>query len=354
MLKNKLDYKLVNLALVAITIYFIYHTGNLWIGVTNKLVKIIIPFLFAFAAAYALYPFLEKMKKKKVPKGVGVLLIVLGILAIMAFVIYMVSSVLIGELANFFDGILDFVKNMSNMEIDLNVSGLQDSLNNIFHNILSNVGTYVSNGTINLINTSLSLLSKFFVGFAAFIYFLIDMDKIRGGIKKFLKNRNKRAYLYVAELDNQMKRYLSGLVKVIIISFFEYTIAYTIIGHPYALLLGFIAGIANLIPYFGGIGNNILASITAFVVSPVLFIKTLITFFICSTLDSYVINPAVYGKTNSIHPVIVILSLFAGGIIFGLMGVVISFPLAIIIVTTFRFFKDDIIKKTNNIKSKTK
>lgn len=352
MLKNKLDYKLVNLALISVIIYFIYHTGNLWIGVTNKAIKILVPFLFAFAAAYALYPFLEKMKSKKVPKSLGVFIIVFLVLTLISFVIYIVSTILVGQLSSLFDGILSFLNEIPNMKIDLNVSGLQENLNGIFKNILSEVGTYVSNGTINLINTSLDLISKFFVAFAAFIYFLIDMDKIRSGIKTFLKKRSNRAYIYVAKLDDQMKRYLNGLIKVIIISFVEYTIAYSIIGHPNALLLGFLAGIANLIPYFGGIINNVVALITAFVVSPIMFIKTLITFFICSTLDSYVINPTVYGKTNSIHPLIVILALFAGSIIFGIMGIFISFPLAIIIVTTYKFFKDDIADKAKNIKEK--
>lgn len=354
MLKNKIDYKLVNLAIIALIIYLMYHTGNLWIGITNKAIKIIVPFLFAFAAAYAVHPFLEKMQEKKIPKALGVFIIVFLILAIIAFVIYIVSTVLVGQLASLFDGILSFVNSLSKMEFDINVSGLQESLSDIFKTILSDIGTYVSNGTINLINTSLDLLSKFFVAFAGFVYFLIDMDKIRNGIKKFLKRRSIRAYAYVASLDNQMKRYLNGLVKVIIISFVEYSIAYSIIGHPNALLLGFLAAVANLIPYFGGIATNIVAAITAFVVSPIMFIKTLVTFFICSTLDSYLINPTVYGKTNSIHPLIVILSLFAGGIMFGIMGIVISFPLAIIIVTTYKFFRSDIASKARNIKKKNK
>ena len=132
-----------------------------------------------------------------------------------------------------------------------------------------------------------------------------------------------------------------------LISIVEYTLAYTLIGHPNALLLGFLAGVANLIPYFGGMANNTLAAITAFVVSPTLFIKTIITFIVLSMIDSYVINANVYGKTNSIHPLIVIISVFAGSSLFGIMGIVISFPLAIIIVTTCKHYKDDIINLKN-------
>ena len=73
-----------------------------------------------------------------------------------------------------------------------------------------------------------------------------------------------------------------------------------------------------------------------------MFVKTVIAFFLLSMLDSYLIGPKVYGKTNNIHPLIVIIAVFAGGILFGIMGIVISLPVAIIILTTYRFFEKDI------------
>ena len=48
MLKNKIDYKLVNIALVAGIIYLLYHTGKLWMGVTDKIIAILLPFFFSF------------------------------------------------------------------------------------------------------------------------------------------------------------------------------------------------------------------------------------------------------------------------------------------------------------------
>ena len=135
-----------------------------------------------------------------------------------------------------------------------------------------------------------------------------------------------------------------------IISVFEYTIAYTIIGHPNAILLGSLAMIANLIPYFGGIINNVVAAVTAFVISPTLFFRTIIVFVVLSMVDGYVINPIVYGKTNKVHPLVVIMSVFAGGILFGILGIIISLPLAIIIITTIQYFKDDVKDKIEDIK----
>ena len=348
MLKNKIDYKLINLALIALIVFLLYMTGNLWTGILNKIISIILPFLFAFAIAYALHPFLKKMMAKKIPKWLGVTIIVFAILALATLVIFLITTVLLGQLSSLFNNVLKFVGSIQDGEF--NLAGLETTLSSSFKDILNNLGKYVSDGAINIIDSSLGIISKIFIIFASFIYFLIDMDKIREEIKFFFKKKSKKVYDYVKTLDEGMRNYLSGLVQVMIITLIEYTLAYTIIGHPNAILLGFLASVANLIPYFGGIGVNIIASITAFVVSPSLLIRTIIAFVILSSVDSYVINPTVYGKTNSIHPLVTIIALFAGGIIFGIMGVFISFPLAIIGVTTYKFFKKDIVINIKNIK----
>lgn len=345
MLKNKLDYKLINLALIALIAFLVYTTSPFWGGILNKAINITIPFLIAFAIAYALHPFLTKMIDNKIPKWAGVTIIVLLILSIISLVVYLVTTVLLGQLSSLFSNIIGFVTKLESGEWELNLSILETDLTSTFKTILNDVGNSISSGAVSIFNTSLAIISKVFIIFAAFIYFLIDMDKIREEIKFFFKKKSKKTYNYVKSLDDSMRNYLSGLVQVIFITLIEYTLAYTIIGHPNALLLGFLAAVCTLIPYFGGIMVNIIASITAFVVSPGMLIKTIITFVILSSLDSYVINPAVYGKTNKIHPLVTIIALFAGGIIFGIKGVFISFPLTIIIVTTYRYYKEDITEK---------
>ena len=151
-----------------------------------------------------------------------------------------------------------------------------------------------------------------------------------------------------------MKNYLSGFVKLMFISLFEYSIIYKLIGHPNALLLGFLAMITQLIPYFGGIITNIVAAVTAIVVSPVLLVKTVITFCILSVIDGNIIGPLVYGKTNNVKPVVVIISITAGGILFGITGIVASFPVAIILIATYKFYKEEIFEKLGDMKDSKK
>ena len=352
MLKNKLDYKLVNLALLVLIVFLLYQIGNLWIDVLSRILQIILPFLFAFAIAYALYPFLQKLQNNKIPKWLGVIIIIAIILLLMSAIGYIFTKVMFSELSSLFEKIIAFISYIQNTKLDFNLVGIENSLSETFKLILSKFGTYISYSTIDLIGSSFSILSTVFIVIASVIYFLIDMESIREEIRFFFKKKSKKTYNYVKSLDIEMKKYLNGLVQIILITLIEYTLFYTVIGHPNAILLGFLAAIANLIPYFGGIAVNIVAAITAFVVSPGLLIKTIIVFIVLSAIDSCVINPTIYGKTNSIHPIVTLITLFAGGILFGILGVFISFPLAIIIVTTYKYYKEDIArnirKVTNN------
>lgn len=353
MFKDKINYKLVNLVLLSVIILILYKTGPLWIGIIAKTWSIIFPFLLAFIAAYAFYPFLQFMINKKIPKGIAVFIIVAIVLGIVALLIALIFPLLFGQLSSLFNGILAFVKELTT-SYDLNLGPLQETLTNSFNDIITSLSKYVSDGAVSAINSSLSVLSIAVIAFASAIYLLVDMDKIRMEIKLFLKRRSKKTFNYVKTLDIEMRNYLSGFVKIIGITLIEYTLAFLIIGHPNALLLGFLAAIATLIPYFGGIITNIIAAITAFVISPGLFIRTIICFFILSALDGYVINPFVYGKTNEVHPLVVIFSVFAGGALFGILGIVVSLPLAIIVIATWKYYKQDIDEKLDDIKDRSK
>lgn len=353
MFKDKINYKLVNLVLLSIMILILYETGPLWIGIVTKVWSIIFPFLLAFILAYAFYPFLQFMTNKKIPKGLAVFIIVAIILGIVALLIALIFPLLFSQLSSLFNGILAFVKELTT-GYDLNLGPLQETLTSSFNDIISSLSKYVSDGAVSAINSSLGVLSIAVIAFASAIYLLIDMETIRNEVKLFLKRRSKKTFDYVKTIDIEMRNYLSGFVKIIGITLVEYTLAFLIIGHPNALLLGFLAALATLIPYFGGIITNIIAAITAFVISPGLFIRTIICFFILSTLDGYVINPFVYGKTNEVHPLVVIFSVFAGGALFGILGIVISLPVAIIVIATWKYYKKDIDEKLDDMKDKSK
>ena len=349
MLKDKLDYKLLNCAIIMFIIYLLYKTGDLWLGIIGKIWNLFFPFLLAFVIAYALYPIVSYLKSKGIPKLLSIIFIVIVLFTVLTVFGIIVVPLLFNQLSNLFSSIMYFINELS-FDSAINISGFEQTLSNSFNSIIEELGKFVSNGTVKIIGGSLSYLSTLLISFAAAMYFLADMENIRKRFKKFLNKRNKKLCRYVILLDKEMRSYLTGFVKIMIISLFEYSIAYTIIGHPNAILLGCSAIVAQLIPYFGGICNNIVAAVTAFVISPALFIKTIIVFVVLSSIDGYVINPIVYGKTNKVHPLIVIMSVFIGGALFGVLGIVASLPTAIILIATYKFFEDDLKEKIEDFK----
>ena len=196
------------------------------------------------------------------------------------------------------------------------------------------------------------MITNLIVILSSSIYFLWDMDKIRNNLKYNLKTKKKRIYKYALVLDSEINNYFNGLFTTIFIQFIEYTLAFFLIGHPNYLILGLLAAITTIIPYFGALIVNVLAIIIASIISRELLILTIIVCIICPNIDGYIIGPKIYGKTNKLPPLVNIFAVFTGGILLGFWGIVLSLPVAIIIMATYKFFKTDIDKGIINIKER--
>ena len=177
------------------------------------------------------------------------------------------------------------------------------------------------------------------------------MDKIRNSIKEYLSLRNRKLLAYFKTLDTEFTKYVVGMGLNMLIQGIEYTLAFLIIGHPNYLVLGILSGISAIIPWFGGFMVAIISLLVSSVISTKMFILTAIICIICPILDGNVIGPKVYGKTNSLHPLIVIFAVSAGGVIAGFWGIVISLPVAIAIRITLNFYKKTIFKTIKSMKT---
>ena len=316
---NKINYKLINMLLFMGIIYFIYETKGLWINIGNKMLSILFPFLISFTLAYALYP-LVKFFENYFSKIISIVITIF--LVILTFILLI--PLLINQLGCLITEVLAFIKEMSlKYEFDLE----------LLTNYINDIDKYIS----GIIKTSIEIFSISFITLASTIYLLFDMKRIREKIKIYCNIKNN--YKYIKALDDSMHNYFDGFIKIIIITIIEYSITFFLIGHPNAILLGILAAIGNLIPFFGGLITNIIAAITSFVIGPKLFIRTLITFIVLSIVDSYIINPYIYSKSNKLHPIIVIFSIFAGGKLFGMKGIIVSLPITILIITTINYYK---------------
>jgi len=350
-LENKVNYKLVNILLIVIIICLLYLIRGLWMGILSKIIAVIFPFLIAFAVAYALHPYCKKIENIGLPKWLAMAVlyfIIIGFVVIMGITVF---PLLYDQVVLFLSNITAVITDISSKyEIDLGV--LQQSISSVSTDILKNVGTYISDGAINVLNASINVITNLIIVVAVSIYFLWDMDKIREVVKEKLLTSNKRVYKYVRRLDVEVNNYFSGLIKTIIIQFIEYTIVFLLIGHPNYLVLSILAAVTTIIPYFGALLVNVLAVIIASVVSTKLLILTILVCIICPNIDGYLIAPKVYGKTNQLPALLNIFAVFAGGVLGGFWGIVISLPITIILMATYKFFKEDINNKIVTLKER--
>ena len=350
-MKDKLNYRLLNLLIIIAIICLLYLIRGLWIGIVANIFKIIAPFLLAFALAYVLYPLVKKLIDAGSPKWLAILAVcILGVGSIL-IIILLTVPLLYEQTLLFLSNISVLLSDLSS-KYEINFGSLQSSLTEFSTNIIKNLGSSISNGAISVVNASVGVLSSAIVVICAAIYFLIDMDKVRSGVKNYFNKRNKRTNDYLELLDKELSKYIGGMGLNIIIQMIEYTLAFLIIGHPNYLILGILSGISAIIPWFGGFIVAVLSLLISSVISTKLFLLTALICIICPILDGNVIGPKVYGKTNSLHPLLVIFAVSAGGMIAGFWGIVLSLPVAIFIRTTYNFYEKDIYNRVKELKNK--
>ena len=348
MLKNKLNYRIINLAALMLLLYIGVTNISIWWGFFVKCISIIAPFVVGFAFAYALTP-LVRFLDKRLPRWLALLIVILGVVFIVVGLLAITLPLLYDQLTLLIKMLMKVFSNVSD-KFNINIGSFEIQLTDYLNDILKSIGTVTSATTFDILNKSFDIAGKTIIGFVGFIYFLIDMNKIRASIASLLKSINKRAFQYLQCMDKEILSYLKGLEIFMVIQLFEYSILFLIIGHPNWLVLGVLACITTVIPYFGGLITNIIAIILASVVSPQLVIATTIICLIFPQLDGYLISPKVYGKTNNVSPLITIMAVSIGGTVAGITGIIVALPIYLLIRTTYHFFKNDLKKGMNMVK----
>ena len=349
MSNNKLNYRLINLTALMILLYILVANIGIWWGILTKCISVLAPFIVGFAFAYAFTPLVRWLEKKKIPRVAALLIVIFGIILVVLGLLSITLPLIYDQLSLLTKMLIEVFNNVGN-KFDINIGNFEIKITDYLNDILKEIGSVTSSTTMGILNSSIDFISKFIVGFVGFIYFLVDMDKIRAGLKNILLTNSKKLCRYIKCMDVEITNYLKGLEIFMVIQLFEYSILFFIIGHPNWLILGILACLTTVIPYFGGLITNIIAIILASVVSMPLVIMTTIICLIFPQLDGYLISPKVYGKTNNVNPLITIMAVSIGGTLAGMVGIVIALPCYLLIRTTYQFFKKDLKKGMNIVK----
>ena len=350
MFSNKLNYKLINLAALMLFLYFGFSNIEVWWDVFSTTASVFLPFIIAFAFAYAVTPILNFLISKGLKKKLAVLIITISAILLVVSLFVITLPLVYDQLVSLSKILLEISSDFGK-RFNVNLVNYDIKVADYLNSMTKDLGNLLSHGAISIVNKSFNFIGKLILGFITWIYFLTDMDNIRKNIKRTTKSVSNKFFQYIKCLDEEIGNYVKGLTIFMFVQLIEYSILFFLVGHPNWLLLGILAAVTTIIPYIGGLITNIIGIITAAVVSTPVLIGTIVICVVFPQLDGYLISPKIYGKTNNVSPLITIIAISIGGSLGGFLGIIIALPVFLLIRSTFNFYYKDLEKGVRSIKN---
>lgn len=298
------------------------------------------PFIFALLIVFILKPLLAFLEERGLPRSLALVLTYLFFFAILIVILFFLVPVIVSEVNAFVKAFPSLARAaerairgyqaryqtvrippQATKMLDSALSGLQDST----IRFLSNLPGF----TVSL----LSLILDFVLAPLIAFFILIDRDRIGQAIISLIPKSFKDEGLYLARrLNTAIEGYLRIMLLLAVIVGIFSSIGLSVMGIPYAVLLGFFAGFVQIIPYLGPILAIIPPALIALFTKSTWFAVAVIIYLtVLTQVGSLVLAPVLLRQHVGLHPVWVIFALLLGGALFGFWGVVLAIPVAAVI-----------------------
>jgi predicted PurR-regulated permease PerM len=302
--------------------------------------SIIVPLIFAFIVAILLSPVVNFFMRFKLNKilaiTVTLLLTIIVIFGLGAFIISQIS--LFSEswpiFVDKFTLLLNNSISQTAIYLDIKPQIIHEWINKTQHELLYFNGAAIGETLLSVGNT---LAIMFIVPVYIFVILYYQPLLLEFVRRLFKKNHPEEATEIVKQTKSVVQRYLVGLViEAALVATLDAT-ALLILGIEYAILLGIIAALLNMIPYIGGVVAVALPMMVALVTkdSALYALYVLIIYYIIQLVDNNLIVPKIVAskvKVNALFSIIVVL---VGNLLWGVSGMFLSIPLLAIIKLVF-------------------
>lgn len=335
------------LGMALIFVYkFVSDFGALW-DLAQRVISVIMPFIMGIIVAYLFYrpiTFLERILNKnkaleKISRPVSIFAVyIIAILLIILLINCVMPPIKesIQELVNNYPNYIEDAKNYV-ANADENSILKKVNVEEIINKVQSfDIGTYLSTdrilGYINTVIGVFGAVFNIFVTIVISIYILLQRKEIKEFLKKLGKSLfDEPAYTRLSKYFTTSNKILLDfiycqIIDAIIIGILV-SVALSIIGVKYSILLGFFIGLFNIIPYFGAIiAIAVAVLITVFTGGVQQALIMAVTVIILQQIDANIINPKILGDGLKISPILVIFAVTVGGEFFGVIGMFLSVP----------------------------
>lgn len=307
---------------------------------------VILMLVLALIIASAISPIASWLQRYLFSRILSVILIYILAGAGLSVIFYLVIPIVFDQTHELIQNIPVYSQNVTNFVSQFYVFfSEQTDFSNIAKS-LQNIIPALNNGTFNI-------LSSIFGGiFSAAIVLIISfwLSIQERGIENFLKgiapaaNEEYVVHLWL-RVKNKIGLWLQGQLLLSALVGLLVFFGLTLLSIPYALMLAILAGMMELMPIIGPILASLPAIILGFLISPLLGSLTLILYFVIQRLENDVFIPLVMQKMVGVSPILVIISLLIGAKLLGILGMVISVPLA----AAFTELYNDFVEKKKKL-----
>lgn len=313
------------------------------------------PFVLAFIFAYILDPAIRELQEKGVPRSLGIVLLALPLIGGLFLVGFLVVPVLARQLSELIaqvpmllDSLQGLARDLRGWVIGLDLAGInaqtlpavsEFNVGQIMSYLQSWQGEITRGGGEMIFGLSRGLGSLASVlGYVVLTpvltyYLLRDWPKLGRQLARILPDHRRRPVMnFLGEYDRLLSRYLRGQLTLALIVGLIVGVGFWLVDFPYAVLLGLVAGIFNLVPYLGFIVGAATALLVALFATafPAGLLKVVLVFGIQQGVEA-VLGPHIVGESVGLHPVWVILSIALFGLFFGFVGLLLAVPLAVLL-----------------------
>ena len=318
----------------------------------NSILSLLAPFIIAFIISYALNPVVEYLTAKKFSRAVASALILVVFLIIIVTAILLLAPPIVGQFSDLIKTLPQALNNLQDSiknglipklnAIGVPTQDIQDKISQDLpqklDNVLKGLLTGLSGVFAGLSVVLTELVNLILIPFLTF-YIMKDFDDIKSFVKElFPPSKRKKARSNYHKIDDMLGSFIRGQLLVSIIHGIVAFIFLSILGVKYAIFLGALGVVLNLIPYFGLLVEMTLALIVSlFSGNAGLQVPlVLIIYLLQNLLETSVIIPKIVGEKIGLHPALLILSLLVFSYFFGFLGMIIALPTMSIIIMFFK------------------
>jgi predicted PurR-regulated permease PerM len=291
-----------------------------------------------------------------IPRGIAVALVILALLAVIVLAAIILVPLAVSQLVSLAEqtpGLIQQGYGYSREAVEyLAERGLLDTTPDQAMQQLQQTGAQRVEGLLQgFVTRAFDTLSGTVAGVFTLLstiliaaYLLVDGERFRNGIIRILPVQYRDDALVLwTDVVHALSRYLSGLLVSLTFQGITSTVVMTLLGVPFAILLGIWTTFGAIVPYIGSYIGGIPSTIIAFTVSPTVGVLTALTYVVMNFIDGNLIAPRVQGQAIRVPPLLIFLAVIGGGQIAGIWGALMAVPMLAVARVVFDFLLERVV-----------